>query len=197
MWRRQGVPSLGGVRAAGGGFCCGVHGMSTIEPCRSYHGRLAGVRTWHMPDRRSVFKTYFVSIVGREERARYEWEHSAFSMDDLERLFLRSAVAGVGVVTAFPHITKVFRFAPAVETVLHVRALQTQTIGPLDLARADGYMEFACYAEAAIAADEYHAWARATTVAEYLACRSTFQDGPIADHRKLAAYWSAAPAAAG
>jgi hypothetical protein len=62
----------------------------------------------------------------------------------------------------------------------------------MDCSRADGYHEFSCYAEAAIAADEYRAWARAATVEEYLAFRSTATDFPVASHAKLAAYWKRA-----
>ena len=64
----------------------------------------------------------------------------------------RAAVKGIGFVTAFPHVTKVFRFAPSAETVLHVRAFHTADLTPMELARENGYLEFACYAEAALAA---------------------------------------------
>jgi hypothetical protein len=97
-------------------------------------------------------------------------------------------VEGVGFITAFPHIAKIFRFAPSMETVLHVRAYATPELTPLNLGRDDNFVEFACYAEAAIAADEYAAWARARTVEDYLAYSSPFDEGPVTNPAKLAAY---------
>jgi hypothetical protein len=98
-------------------------------------------------------------------------------------------VEGVGFIVTFPHITKVFRFAPAMETVMHVRAFNTPDMSPIDLQRDDGFIEFACYAEAAIAADEYHLWSKSETVEEYLKTFSPFVDGPVKSSTKLAAFW--------
>jgi hypothetical protein len=96
---------------------------------------------------------------------------------------------GVGFVTAFPHIAKVFRFAPDAEIVLHVKAFNPRDLSPLDLGRAEGYVEFACYAEAVVAADEFHAWGRCRSVPEYLEYWSPGQDTPIVDHAKMRAWW--------
>ena len=159
-----------------------------VTPCRSYHSRTVGRAVVRMPDGRSVFKVYYVSIIGRDEPSRYEWAHSAVQPRDLEARLMKSGVEGVGFATAFPHITKVFRFAPAAETVMHVRAFNTPDLSELSLARDDGFVEFACYAEAAIASDEYRSWAAAASVEDYLKFRSGFDDGPIVNHRKLAAY---------
>jgi hypothetical protein len=156
-----------------------------ISTCRTYHSRTVATDVLRMPDGVSVFKLYFVSIIGRDTPATFEWEHAAFTTGDVARRLASSALEGVGFVIAFPHITKVFRFAPAMETIMHVRAFHTPDLSPLDLTRADGYVEYACYAEAAIAADEYHAWAAAPRVEDYLATRSAFVDGPVADHAKL------------
>jgi hypothetical protein len=95
----------------------------------------------------------------------------------------------VGLVTCFPHITKVFRFSPSNETVLDVRELDTATLQPVDAARGDGFHEFACLAEALIAADEYRAWASARSVDEYLAYRSSQADFPVVSNTKLKDYW--------
>jgi len=160
-----------------------------IKPCRSYHSRTARRSLLRMGDGKSAFKAYYLSIVGRDEPAKYEWEYCPLTIEDFQRRLLADGLDGVGFITAFPHITKVFRFAPSMETVLHVRAFTTADLAPLDLAREDGYLEFACYAEAAIAAEEYHAWARAATVEEYLAFYSGFDDGPVANHGKLAGYY--------
>ncbi len=159
-----------------------------ITACRSYHSTTVGTDLVRMPDGVSVFKVYFVSIIGRDDPARYEWAYGPLSTVDFIGRMQAAGLEGVGFITAFPHITKVFRFAPAMETVLHVRAFSTVNLTPLDLARDDQYLEFACYAEAAIAADEYHAWARSATVEEYLGYVSPFTDGPVASHAKLAAY---------
>jgi hypothetical protein len=159
-----------------------------VTPCRSYHSNTAAHTLLAMPDGKSVFKIYYVSIVGRDDPTKYEWGRCAVTRPAFEALVQRSGWEGVGFITAFPHITKVFRFAPAMETVLHVRAFNTADLSPLGLDREDGFLEFACYAEAAIAADEYHAWAQAATVAAYLHYRSPFVDGPVKSHRKLAEY---------
>ncbi len=159
-----------------------------VTACRTYHSRTDRVELLRLPDGISAFKVYYISIIGRDTPEKFEWPQSAFTMHDFCARFRDSGIEGVGFVTAFPHITKVFRFAPAMETVLHVRAFDTPHLAPLDLARNEAYTEFACYAEAAIAADEYHAWARAATVEDYLATRSDFTDGPILDHTKLGRY---------
>jgi hypothetical protein len=44
---------------------------------------------------------------------------------------------------------------------------------------------------ALIAADEYNAWPRSRTVAEYPQQWSSFTDGPIVQHDKLLEYWGA------
>lgn len=142
-----------------------------------------------MPNGRSVFKNYFVSIIGRPEKARYEWPDDRSFASAVEARLGKLPVEGVGFIVTFPHITKVFRFAPAMETVMHVRAFNTPDMSPLDLRRDDDFIEFACYAEAAIAADEYHLWAKSETVGEYLGTFSAFVDGPVKSNDKLAAYW--------
>jgi len=149
-------------------------------------------KTWlRLPDKQSVFKLYFFSLIGRDEPERYEWDRSALPSAACEANLLRMAPEGVGFITAFPHLTKVFRFAPSAETLLHVRAFHTRDLTPLDLAREDNYTEFACYAEAVIAADEYRQWAGAGTVSEYLQTLSDFPDGPVASHAKLGEYVNA------
>jgi len=53
-----------------------------------------------------------------------------------------------------------------------------------------GGVPLAALAEAAIAADEYRAWARGGAVEDYLQVFSKFEDGPIKAHAKLADYWT-------
>jgi len=55
-----------------------------------------------------------------------------------------------------------------------------------------GCYEFACYAEAVIVADEYHAWANAKTAPDYLEVFSASTDYPFAWPGKLATYWNSA-----
>jgi len=160
-----------------------------IKPCRSYHSTTVQRDLLRLADGKSAFKVYYLNIVGRDDPSKYEWEFCPLAIEDFESRLLTGDLEGVGFITAFPHITKVFRFAPSMETVLHVRAFNTADLAPLDLAREDGYVEFACYAEAAIAAEEYHAWTKALTVADYLTFRSDFDDGPVANHRKMAEYF--------
>jgi len=157
--------------------------------CRPYHSRTVERAVLRLPDNKSVFKVYFISLVGRDEPERYEWARCAGTPSTFMTRAQTAGWEGVGFLTVFTHITKVFRFAPAMETVLHVRAFQTADLTSLDLFRDDGYLEFACYAEAAIAADEYRAWAQSRTVEEYLQAWSPFDEGPVASRTKLAEYW--------
>lgn len=160
-----------------------------IRPTRSYHARDAGRAVCAMPDARSVFKVYYVDIIGRADPARTEWDQCGLARDAFLTDLRASGLEGVGFATAFPHITKVFRFAPSAEIVMHVRAFDTRGLAALDLNREDGFTEFACYAEALIAADEYRFWAETDDIDAYLEQWSAFADAPIANHAKLAARW--------
>ena len=160
-----------------------------IKPCQPYAAQLLRPpELVRMPDRRSAFKVYFLSITGRAEPARYEWGVGPERPEDFLARLASSAQPGIGFATVFKHIAKIFRFDPAAETVLHVKALRTADLAPLDLARGEGFCEFACYAEAVLAAAEYRAWAQALTVEEYLAGAADLADGRIAAHAKLAHY---------
>jgi len=105
----------------------------------------------------------------------------------------QARLEGVGFVTAFPHIAKVFRFSPQAETVLDVRAVNPADLSPVNLDRGEGFVEFACLAEVLIAADEYRLRAEAHTVQEYLAGHSGFSEARVADNRKLQRYWEGTP----
>jgi hypothetical protein len=164
-----------------------------VEPARSYEARLVDSRLVRGKDSRSVFKLYRLDIVGRENPERYQWKESGLDPAELERRL--GLFAGVGFVTSFPHITKIFRFDPKMETVLTVRGFKTASFEALELGRAEGFMEFACLAEALVAADEYRLWADKTSVEEYLASWGRFEAGAIRDHAKLRRYWTQAPSA--
>ena len=163
-----------------------------IATCRPYHAQTVHTSILRMPDGRSTFKVYYISLIGRDRRELYEWRHRCRTQEDFEKAFLLGAHEGIGFVIAFPHVTKIFRFSPSMETILDVREFHTEGMRPMDCSREDGYHEFACYAEAAIAADEYQAWARASTVDEYLTFRSSAADFPVANNKKLAEYWKGA-----
>lgn len=160
-----------------------------IAACRPYHAQTVGRTIVRMPDGKSVFRIHYLSIVGRDKPERYEWQHCPLTQDNFETAFRLGGHEGIGFVTAFPHVTKVFRFSPYMETVMDVREFHAEDMRPLDSARGDGSREFACYAEAIIAAEEYHAWARAATVEEYLAHEGGKTDFPVFSNAKLALYW--------
>jgi hypothetical protein len=175
--------------------------MQPVKPCNTYHAVLSSHELWRGADGKSAFKVYFCDIVGRKEPARTVWAQCGLAkadsssealakVDFLKGLGKIESAEGVGFVTAFPHVMKVFRFGPEAETNCNVRGWSTMDLKPLDLARSDGYVEFACYAEAAIAAEEFAYWAAAKSVEEYLGrfCRSA--DWPVAQNDKLAAYWA-------
>ncbi|MBR6058153.1 MAG: hypothetical protein IKP58_08310 [Victivallales bacterium] len=158
-----------------------------VEKCGSYHAKIEGCELVKMPDGKSVFKVYFVSIVGRDNPARTEWTHCGIDKSAFIKDFQASGQEGVGFLTAFPHITKVFRYAPKAEILQHVRAFDTKSGKTISLVR-DDFTEFACLAEALIAADEYKAWAAAKSVEKYLQFTSPVEDAPIIDHSKLKRY---------
>jgi len=160
-----------------------------IAACRSYHAETVGQSILRMPDGKSAFKVYYISVIGRDRPELYEWQHSPRTQAQFEKTFLAGGYEGIGFAVAFPHVTKIFRFSPAMETIMDVREFHTEGMRPMDCTRGEGYHEFACYAEAAIAADEYRSWARAATVEEYLAFRATAAEFPVASNTKLAAYW--------
>ena len=160
-----------------------------LKPCKPYHARTVAQSILHMPDGKSVFKVYYISIIGRDTPEIYEWQYSPLTIPQFEQSFLGKGYQGLGFVTAFPHVTKIFRFSPYMETILDLTEFLTPEMRPRDSSRGDDSREFACYAEAVIAAEEYHAWARAQSVPEYLAFRCSASDFPVVDHAKLANYW--------
>ena len=164
--------------------------MEPIKPCNTYHGKNAGTEMLRMPDGKSAFKVYFVDIVGRKQPERFVWSLSGRSQKDFLAGLTRLGIEGVGFVIAFPHITKVFRFAPSAETIMHVRAFWTPSFEEVDLRREEGYLEFACYAEAVIAAEEYRLWAEADSVEAYLTRWADWSDATVTDHAKLARHFA-------
>ena len=160
-----------------------------VEKCGTYHAKIEGCQLVKMPDGKSQFKVYFVSIIGRDNPSRTEWAHCGYSKESFVKDFQASGWEGVGFVTAFPHIIKVFRYSPKVEILQHVKAYDTKTGKPIGLDREDGFTEFACLAEALLANDEFIAWAKAQSVKEYMDFISKIDDAPVACNSKLKAYW--------
>jgi hypothetical protein len=162
--------------------------MEPIKPVGPYHARPAGTALYRQG--LSAYKVYYVDIIGRPQPQRYEWDLCGRHRDSVLTALADVPVEGIGAVAAFPHITKVFRFAPSAETIMHVRGFWTPDFSPVDLQREEGYLEFACYAEALIAADEYRYWAEAGSVADYLQRWSDWSEAPIVDQSKLARHFA-------
>ena len=162
--------------------------MEPIKPCNPYAARPGGTAMYRHGQ--TAFKIYYVDIYGREQRERYEWDLCGRPRESVLEGLRKLAVEGVGFVVSFPHITKIFRFAPSAETIMHVRAHWTKDFDEVDLEREEGFMEFACYAEAVIAADEYRFWAAAESVEDYLERWSDWVDATVVDNRKLARYFA-------
>ena len=161
-----------------------------IPDCRPYHAVTSSVSLVRMPDGKSAYRIYYLSIIGRDKPGLYEWEHCPLPKAQFEEAFRSGGHEGIGFVTAFPHITKVFRFGPSMETVLDIQEYDTDGMAVRDCSRDDGYHEFACYAEAVIAAEEYHAWAKAESVEDYLRAACDCTDFPVVSRAKLQTHYS-------
>jgi hypothetical protein len=161
-----------------------------IATCQNYCAVSSGTTLLNMADGKSAFKIYYLSILGRTQPELYEWDQCSLTRDDFARRFLSGAHAGIGFVTVFPHITKIFRFAPSMETVMQVKAFETRSMVPQVCSEDDGFWEFACYAEAVIAAEEYRVWAASSSVAEYLTFWCPGSDFPLITSNKLRQYWT-------
>jgi len=138
------------------------------------------------------FKVYFADIVGRLEPGRYEWDRSGLERNALLAGLQRMGVEGVGFVCAFPHITKVFRFAPSGETNLHVRAFDTASLEEVSLLRAEGYLEVSCLAEAILVGEEHRMWAEAATVTQYLDRFAAWEPAAVVAPGKLRRHYDSA-----
>lgn len=158
-----------------------------IKPCNTYAARPSGTALFHSG--RSAYKIYYADIYGRSNPERFEWDRCGHTRESVLHHLTRLNLEGIGALVAFPHITKVFRFAPSAETIMHVRGYWTPDFAEVDLTREDGFVELACYAEAVIAAEEYHYWARAHSVAEYLQRWVEWADAPVLDCAKLSRHF--------
>ncbi|MFA6930798.1 MAG: hypothetical protein WCT05_10760 [Lentisphaeria bacterium] len=160
-----------------------------VETCSSYHAVVEDFQVLRKADGKSVFKIYYCSIIGRATPERFEWQRSSISKEKFAADFAADAREGIGFVTAFPHIAKVFRFAPKAETLEHVCAFKPEDGSPISLVREDGFYEFACLAEAVLANDEFNFWASSDSVGEYLEQRSRMKQFEVSNPAKLKQYW--------
>lgn len=158
-----------------------------IKPCNTYAARPSGTALY--TNGKSAFKIYFADIHGRTNPERFEWDLCGRPRESVVEHLTRRGLEGIGAVVAFPHITKVFRFSPAAETIMNVRGYWTSDFSEVDLSREDGFVEFACYAEAIIAAEEYHFWAQARTVGQYLQQWVEWTDAPVVDCAKMSRHF--------
>ena len=164
--------------------------MIEIGRCSTYHALIPDRDTFRGPDGKTVFKVYYVDIIGRKDPSRTVWDQCGIAKPAfIESLAGVDGLEGLGFITAFPHITKAFRFGPEAETVVNVRAWNTKGMTVVDLGRSQDYLEFACLAEALIAADEFRFWAEAESVGRYLSQWSNCVDAPILRNDKLSEYW--------
>ena len=56
-----------------------------------------------MPDGKSVFKVYYISVIGRDRPELYEWQRSPRTTADFERMFVAGGHEGVGFVLQATH----------------------------------------------------------------------------------------------
>ncbi|MBM4085781.1 MAG: hypothetical protein FJ272_13415 [Planctomycetes bacterium] len=163
--------------------------MVKVKKCLPYTSKVVGRTLLKVDETKAAFKVYFVDIVGRAERQRYEWALCGATQEDfLARLKARRP-EGVGFVTAFPHITKIFQFGPSPETNLYTRSFDTKTFEEKRLDYAEGATEVACAAEALILAQEFRFWLDAESVEAYLAKLADAGDASFRNCAKLAAYY--------
>jgi hypothetical protein len=164
--------------------------MEPIRACPSYAARPAGTAVYRSGPHR--FKVYFADVIGRAEPARFEWDRSGMERESVLDGMKRAGIEGVGFVCAFPHVTKVFRFAPSGETNLHVRAFEPPSFRELSLGREEGYVELTCLAEAILVGEEHRSWAEAPSVDAYLDRWTTWEGAAVAAPDKLRRYYDTA-----
>ena len=144
-------------------------------------------------DGKSHFKLYFLQILGRAQRSRYEWAATHRSKEQTIAQLKAQSMLGVGFACLFPHINKVFFFGSSEgcrETNLYVRAFGGDPLQPISLEYGEG-MEIACAGEMDIASKEFALWQNCASVEEYL---DKFVNPSICsfeNHQKLKSFLSA------
>ena len=158
--------------------------MIEVKKGNPYTSTVVGKTQIVLEGTKSAFKVYFIDIRGRDDRAKYEWEHCGRTQEQFLEQLRQLSPEGVGFVTAFPHITKVFQFGPTLETNLYTTAYKTESFEDLPLDYS-GATEVGCAAEILIAAEELRFWLDAQTVDEYLAKTCDAGDAAFQNHRKM------------
>jgi len=167
--------------------------MREIKEASPYAGRIAGRELLRGADGLSAFKVYFLEITGRSDPSRTEWAACGLRREDTLRDLASRAPEGIGFAIMFPHVTKLFRFSPDAEIVMDVMGFRTPGMEAWSLSRPEGWVEFACLAEALIAADEFRFWAECPDVPRYLDRWSGFIEARIAEHGKMRRHFASAP----
>lgn len=158
--------------------------MIKVKKGNPYTSKVVGKTQIELADTKSAFKVYFIDIRGRDDRVKYEWEHCGRTQEQFLDQLHNLNPEGIGFVTAFPHITKVFQFGPTLETNLYTTAYKTENfeVLPLDYS---GATEVGCAAEILIAAEELRFWLEAQTVDDYLSRTCDAGDAAFEDHHKM------------
>lgn len=135
----------------------------------------------------SVFKVYFLDILNRDNREKYEWKYSINSPNKFLDKIKELNPVGIGFIIVFPHIFKIFRFGFETETNLYYKSFNTLTMEEINL-RKDSWIEMSCLGEIAIANEEFNFWAQKATVESYLELFSKSSEEEIKNHTKLNQY---------
>jgi len=166
--------------------------MNFAEPSVPYTSEPSGTAVLEV-DVKSRFKLYFLQILGREDRSRYEWAEARRTKEQTIDQLRSQSLRGIGFACVFPHITKVFSFGSPQgerETNLYVRAFGGDPLQPIALEYGRS-MEVACAGEMDIACKEFALWRRCSSVEEYLEEYVRPSTCSFADHQKLREFLSA------
>ncbi len=68
--------------------------MIEPKPANPYDARISGTRTLSCPDGRSIFKVYFLDIVGRQNPERTEWDRCPMSREGFLAALTKIASGG-------------------------------------------------------------------------------------------------------
>ena len=165
--------------------------MKFAEPSVPYTSEPSGTAVL-TAGAKSRFKLYFLQILGREDRSRYEWAEARRTKEQTIDQLRSQSLQGIGFACLFPHITKVFSFGSpdgCRETNLYVRAFGGDPLQPIALEYGQS-VEVACAGEMDIACKEFALWRRCANVEEYLEEFVRPSTCGFADHQKLRRFLS-------
>ena len=167
--------------------------MDCPEPSLPYTSEPSGTAVLG-GDGKSSFKLYFLQILGRADRSRYEWAASRRTKEQTVAQLRSQSLRGIGFACLFPHITKVFSFGSPEgcrETNLYVRAFGGDPLQPISLEYGQS-MEVACAGEMDVASKEFALWQSCSSVEEYLGVFVRPSTCVFENHQKLQEFLSAA-----